>query len=441
MGAKFRMVVVYEGLDNGNGTFIAPGALITNTLPLSLLAMLRNSDGGHGHGAAEVVGRIDSFVRESATSWVDGATGMTWGQVAGTEVFAWVAEGEFADRPEAVDAETLVRGKYLKGISVDIAEVVSEIEATEFDPETGEPVRLREVLTAGVIGAATVCSLPAFRGCSIELVDDSAEMVDAGDLAIAASGVQLPPWVVVNDCLPCRDEDTVVASGGPLAPPGEWFQDPEFDGPTPMTVQDDGRVYGHLALWDSCHTGMQGKCVTPPRSATRYSLFHLGAVRTAEGTDVPVGHLTYGGGHADLHKDAAAAMAHYDDAGTAVADVTAGEDAWGIWFAGALRPGVTEEQVRGLRASALSGDWRRHGSGLELMAALAVNVAGFPVPRAVAASGAPLALVAAGAGPVVAVRDRRVDDAVVEAAVARALAPIRRREALARLAAAGAGRS
>jgi hypothetical protein len=304
MGAKFRMTVVFEGLDNGNGTIIAPGALITNTLPLTLNAMLRNSDGGHAHGAAVVAGRIDTFTREAATGWVDGATGRTWGEIAGGEVFAWVAEGEFADRPEAVDAETLVRGQFLKGISVDIGEVVSEIEALEVDEETGVPTRLRELVTSGVIGAVTVCSLPAFRGCSIELVGEDAPVaaVDVGDLAIAAAGVELPAVRIVDQCLPCRDAETVIASGGPLAPPEDWFVDPALDGPTPLTVEDNGRVYGHIALWDTCHTGMQGRCVTPPRSQTRYSLFHLGVVRTAEGTDVPVGHLTLGGGHADLHK-------------------------------------------------------------------------------------------------------------------------------------------
>jgi hypothetical protein len=64
--------------------------------------------------------------------------------------------------------------------------------------------------------------------------------------------------------------------------------------------------------------------------------------------------------------------------------------------AGAVRTDVTDGQVATLRASALSGDWRRIGAGLELVAALAVNTPGFPVPRARIKVGQPVALVAAG---------------------------------------------
>jgi hypothetical protein len=65
----------------------------------------------------------------------------------------------------------------------------------------------------------------------------------------------------------------------------------------------------------------------------------------------------------------------------AAADVTAGEDDFGIWVAGALRPGLRAEDVRALMASDVSGDWRRIGGSLELVAVLAVNVPGFPKIR------------------------------------------------------------
>jgi hypothetical protein len=88
-----------------------------------------------------------------------------------------------------------------------------------------------------------------------------------------------------------------------------------------------------------------------------------------------------GCGHADLSLGAREAMAHYDHSGTAVAQVAAGEDEFGIWFSGALMPGVTADQVRLLRSLSLSGDWRPVGGKLEMIAALAVNVPGFPIPR------------------------------------------------------------
>ena len=188
----------------------------------------------------------------------------------------------------------------------------------------------------------------------------------------------------------------IVAGGAPVAPPKEWFGDPGLDGPTPLTITADGRVFGHIAAWGVRHIGMPGH-VVPPKSRSGYAFFKTGVVQTAEGEDVPVGQLTLAGGHAPLSADASQAVRHYDDTASAVADVTAGEDRHGIYVAGALRPSATPEQVRALRASAPSGDWRPINGGLELVAVCQVNVPGFPVARARVASGATMALVAAGA--------------------------------------------
>jgi hypothetical protein len=61
--------------------------------------------------------------------------------------------------------------------------------------------------------------------------------------------------------------------------------------------------------------------------------------------------------------------------------VRCGEDNFGIWMAGALRPDVEPLKIRALMASDVSGDWRRIGSSLELVGVLAVNVPGFPKLR------------------------------------------------------------
>jgi hypothetical protein len=112
---------------------------------------------------------------------------------------------------------------------------------------------------------------------------------------------------------------------------------------------------------------------------------------------MPVGQLTLAGGHAGLEASAEEAVRHYDDTASAFADVHAGEDAYGIWVSGALRPGTTPEQIRAARASAPSGDWRPIKGALELVAVCQVNVPGFPIARARVASGQVMALVAAGA--------------------------------------------
>jgi len=176
----------------------------------------------------------------------------------------------------------------------------------------------------------------------------------------------------------------VTAGAAPLDPPAAWFSDPALPGPTPVVITRSGRVMGHLALFGSCHTGFPGDCVSPPKSKTGYSLFHVGSLITREGDELAVGKIVLGTDHASTSASVSAqsAMAHYADTGCAVAVVRAGEDEFGIWVAGALVPEATDEQVAALRRSPLSGDWRRYGANLELIAALAVNAPGFPVPRA-----------------------------------------------------------
>lgn len=205
---------------------------------------------------------------------------------------------------------------------------------------------------------------------------------------------------------------TLVAGGFPVNPPDDWFADPQLDGPTPMTVDDDGRVYGHLATFDQAHIGLPGR-VRAPKSRSNYAYFKTGQLVTASGKKVNVGQLTLAGGHAPLQADAAAAVAHYDNTASACADINVGEDRWGIWAAGALRPEITPTQLRTLRASAPSGDWRPINGNLELVACCQVNVPGFPIMRARVASGAITSLVAAGAAPLYAKRLALMADASV----------------------------
>lgn len=181
----------------------------------------------------------------------------------------------------------------------------------------------------------------------------------------------------------------VAAGEFPDAPPREWFEDPGLVEPSRLTITDDGRIFGHLAAWGTCHIGFDGQCVTPPESAANYAYFRTGDLVCADGSHVAVGQITMDTGHANLRASARSAVSHYDNTGLAVADVAVGEDAHGIYVAGAIRPGTPLEKVTALRAAgSLSGDWRRIGQGLELVAALAVNVPGFPIPSvSIAASG------------------------------------------------------
>lgn len=189
--------------------------------------------------------------------------------------------------------------------------------------------------------------------------------------------------------------DVVVTAASPVKPPRGWFQDPKLNGPTPIAVTSDGRVMGHLAAWGVCHTKWSDRCVTAPRNSSGYKYFLNGSVVTADGAAVKVGKITMGTGHADTRYGWIPAADHYDNTGVHAAIVSAGEDQWGIWVAGAMTPESDDMDMAQLRRSPLSGDWRRINGSMELVAALAVNTPGFPIVS-MTASGEPESLVAVG---------------------------------------------
>ena len=178
----------------------------------------------------------------------------------------------------------------------------------------------------------------------------------------------------------------------PVTPPVEWFTLEEANEPTPLTFTDEGQVFGHLALWDTCHTGFLSsafsECIKPPRSASGYKFFNLS---DPTGKGVGTGNITFNTSHAPLSMGMQAAASHYDNTGTIGANVHASDGKLGIWLAGALMPDISPSDLRTLRATPSSGDWRPHPQyGLEMIAALSVPVPGFPVPRsqlALSASG------------------------------------------------------
>lgn len=376
---RWAGVLAVEGVMTGDGRYIEEGALRWETLPVPLRAV--RQDVG-GHDGAEVCGRIDSVERR------DG--GVVWG------------EGVF-DLGSEIGAEAArqVVAQMSTGVSIDTDDVVFEVHlkadllAAEM-PDEDEPLEdgldgmkvLGEyapddevmVIKSARLRAATLVATPAFEQARVQVV---------GDVPAPAAGGSDAPKGDVGAAAAAADADVLTAAAIPVAPPAAWFDPPALSGPTALTVSEDGRVFGHIAAWGTCHIGQVGECVQPPSSPSGYAYFRTGAVRTAEGVEVAVGHLTMGTGHAAPRAGARAAAEHYDNTGTVFADVAAGEDAWGIWVAGALRPGTTPEQVRAARSAPISGDWRRIGGSLELVGALAVNVPGFPVPR-------PTGLVASG---------------------------------------------
>lgn len=409
----FEVILGIEGRWTGDDRFCLPGAIRWDgMLPLPV-------DANHDETVEQTVGLIGEVYRVPGPNPGEAL-------VVGRGFF----DLGYADRPHEA-AQFIVdrlESGVLRGASMSIDdETLGGVDPATVDPADDpwwmlvvEDCRLR---------AVTVCTVGAFAECGFSLDPEGVDVTNLppapdGPVAVTAVEAEAIEQAEIDQIEELLEdiggEVVVVASGsgyqlvtcgpGADAPPAEWFEDPVLDGPTPLTVDDDGRVFGHLATWGTCHTGFAGQCITPPHSATGYAAFRTGEVVTAEGTRVATGRITSGTGHASTRLAAGPATAHYDDTGTAVADVAAGEDQFGCWVAGAVRPTATEEQVRVLRASPPSGDWRRLGTSMELVAALAVNSPGFPVPRARVASGVPQALVAANTPAATGTRRPRTSD-------------------------------
>jgi hypothetical protein len=443
----------HEGVQTGDGRVIAEGAWYTDDGPWPL-RWAPADHGGHG-GAVTLPGQISSWRVAGedilASGWVDDE--LPGGAELAQLIDSGAPLGVSVDLDdvvvEVVDTEPLepLEG----GEDVDIVAGGGRVRARVYLPNAtmtmGSSTLRRQLATtpAGVTAAAgdpdptdgdvwwrfstdemverfvrargrgaTVVDMPAFADIRMRFDDASTEPTEPADEPndetaetpdpdpVAASGGQrtapnliaatgtAAPAALVDEIE--RALDGVVDP--PMDPPADWLRDPRLSELTPITIEPEGRVFGHICSWSQCHTGFEGECVLAPRSSPGLPWFNTGVVVTDQGTQVACGQLTIGGGHADITLSYRGAMAHYDNVGTAWADVVAGEDEHGVWVAGALRPGLSDLMVRSIRASSPSGDWRGIAGRSELVACHCVNVPGYPVAR-VAAAGP--TVVAAGA--------------------------------------------
>jgi hypothetical protein len=438
MTRPFTTVLGRMGLPTGDGRIISPGGLTSRDLPLPL-SWQRES--GEGHGGSVVVGRLESiqFHQDMATAtgtMLDvpeaaeaerlieaGVIGpsmdlddltyvvddqdrivITSARVAGATLVAIPAFAEvsisldplpalvasvrssgwsdmpLADESRAWDGSAAASRVFAWATDGDTTDWSRYAQAflrkdDDADPETkgayGFP------LADIVDGRLTLVPRGVFAAAAaVQGARSGSQPEDAEGMRRVLSGIyrrldRTPPWA--------DDEMALAASAAPELPPLEYFVRP--GSVTPVTVDGD-RVYGYVATWGTCHVGLPG-CTTAPSSNTDYAHFLRKPQRTRDGTVVPVGVLTVGGGHADPSLGMVPAMQHYDDVGSAVAKVFAAEDEHGIWVSGWVLPYADPVKVQQLADLDVSGDWRQSGGNLELIAVCAVNTPGFPVLRKV----------------------------------------------------------
>lgn len=365
MPRTWTAVLARIGTPTGDKRIIAPGALTSRDLPLPLMWQRVSGD---GHGGAVTVGAIETMLIDNENGLVTG-TGSFLPVRGAAEAQAQTDAGvtgpsvDLFDDLDIQEVQTLIESRV---VGPDLTDNIDDIEYAVQDDGM-------IVITRARIAGATLVQIPAFAGVSIDMVD------------LPEVGTEVEPGVPSGRIYTGHDwsvNRVLFASAAPVVrPPLDWFKAPDLDRLTPLTVSDTGRVFGHIAPWGTCHVGLPG-CVTAPSSVSGYSYFHQGEQTCQNGSVLPVGTLTVGGGHADAQMAWRPAQEHYDNVGAAVAKVIAGEDEFGIWVAGWMLPQATQAQVDAFRASPVSGDWRRIGGALEMIAVCSVNSAGFPVPRA-----------------------------------------------------------
>lgn len=358
-----------EGHPTDDGRFLME--VDHRELPLSLMAQIVSAE---GHDDAQLAAKITDVWRVETE--IDGKPAVEiWGRGP------FDMNGEYG-----AEIARLVEEEFLLGVSIDLAPKESFL----LDPETYEVIDLESMSDddaaaiviggnylsgiKGTIMGATLVPFPAFAEARVSVV--------------TASAMSLVRQTPENTTGPARERFlTLVAGAGPLKPPSDWFRDPYLKELTPLTITKEGRVYGHLADWDGCHTGFQGVCVPPFRSYSDYAYFNVGEIETSDGDLVPCGKLMFcmnGNGHAPIDESMLydEIQRYYDDATKVGAFVRAGSDKFGTWLAGSLRSGLSELEIQHLRTHPPSGDWRPIKNGpSDLVAAFSVPIPGFPIAR------------------------------------------------------------
>jgi len=314
-------------------------------LPRSLKAQFRVTG---GHDNAEIAGRLDEVIVHDD------------GTVSGR---GWFLNDENGRR-----AAFLVKTQAFRGNSVDLSVQDKDVQVNFIEGEDGM-FSIEYDFVQSRLAATTLVAEPAFENAGAR-IPDGWEVEGAEPLAeaIVAAASEAKPehafcFSVVKDRPKAKTEN---------------FTDPGLTEVTPMFVDTDDRVFGHVAAWNEVHLALG---IPVPRSRTNYAYFANRSVETEDGF-VATGPLVIGGNHADVTLNMNEAIDHYANTCAAWADVTIGEDEFGIWISGQVRPGTKAETVYAGRASGVSGDWRWVGAGHELISVLSVNTPAFPTPRA-----------------------------------------------------------
>jgi hypothetical protein len=277
---QWHGVLSVEGLRTTDHRVISPMALTWRQLPLAICAQFSDIHGPGDTPASPIVGSITGIERDETTGFIMG-------------------EGTFdLTSEDGIKAARMCLNQTLRWNSVDLEILASQYVEVSTDSDMGggdlmdillgddiyeEPSDWYTEITEARIMKTTLVSTPAFPQCVVCPIEMALDIPEPMGTAPVVTPGLLASAVTIPD-----------------TPPSSWFTNPELQEPTPMEVTNDGRVFGHLALWDSCHVGFENVCVTPPRSEAQYRHFHTGTLACDNGDTVRVGHITFNTGHASM---------------------------------------------------------------------------------------------------------------------------------------------
>lgn len=366
---KWKGVLCVEDVETGDGRMFAGNALSWPDLPIPLMYQKVTSHGGSTDVSVNV-GRIDNIYRHDGKIYGEGVIDLS--------------------TDDGIEAAGKIRGKYLRGVSID-ADSVTDDDVEFIYPEMpGEDATEEELLQAlfarptltifhaARIRGTTLVNVPAFVEASIDLIED--------DVPVTASAV-----VIESEdcgCTTSTSSEPLVAAGHtitiPDLPDGSWFEEPDALPPIgAVWVDDDGHFFGLVGPSDVAHRAFKDRKVTIPMGRVDYTRWMNRPTIVRGGDRVATGVVTMNCGHESPYasSDAYERMKHYDNSCSIAATARVGESTkWKApWVAGGLLP-MSASDFRRFMGCQLSGDWgvlRERPGWQELAAVLAVPVPGF----------------------------------------------------------------
>lgn len=387
---RWEGIIAIEGQATGDGRIIDIGSLSWDGGPWPV--KFDRTRGGHD---GPVVG-------EATRIWRDGANiraeGVLHSETADAETSADV--GRLVELLESgsigvsvsLDSETVelrVKKEVWDEWQAEMEAWLNDEVPEPEDPETDADGRIVldrfsfddfvEAFTAGRIREISMVDVGALSDAEAE-VDETAPTEDG-----VAASVRLVDTVGLVASLSLDERSRAFSNpnfgeSGDVDPRLVW-QDPQRPEEAggwgcPLTLEDDGRIYGHATLRNRCH-GSFAACLPPPDSGGDFSRFLCGEAIPGVATGPIVLDTTHGVDDNGKVKSSD----WLADTGRAVADVTVGHDRHGMWVAGMVRPGITDREMATLRGSTLSAEWHPQGAKLRLVGILAVNAPGYLVQR------------------------------------------------------------